>query len=181
MGNVDAIKLGPGLLYVAPIGTTEPTTLTGALAVEWVAIGYTESGTEQNHDLAISPVYVAEELWPVRHVVETAQLRVNFEAAELTAENLRRAWNGGTVTSPSGGYVKFTPPGTNAAMVRRMLVWQADDNEERWLFRRVFNASGFAVPRRRGNDKARIPMSFALEKPESAEPYDAWFADDLAA
>lgn len=40
MGVSNDVQLGPGLLYVAPVGTAEPTSASAALATAWREIGY---------------------------------------------------------------------------------------------------------------------------------------------
>ena len=45
-GTVENVHLGVGWLYVAPIGTTEPTTASAALDAAFDPIGYTEDGSQ---------------------------------------------------------------------------------------------------------------------------------------
>lgn len=179
MGTPAAVKLGPGLLYVAPIGTTEPTTLTGALPSAWVALGYTEEGSEITFEMSFEDVPVAEELDPVKVVATGRMTTVQFELAQLTARNLSVAFNGGTITGPTGGYVTFDPPDLGEEE-RLMLVWQADDNEERWLFRRVLQVGSVTIARRKAPDKATIPCEFKCEIPtDGSGIFKVWVTDDL--
>jgi hypothetical protein len=176
-----AVKIGPGLLYYAPIGTAEPTLLTGAWPSGWVAMGYTEEGSEQEFEQTVEEIMVAEEFWPIRHVTTAMAGKVSAQLAEITATNLKRAVNGGTISSPTGGYVTFDPPAPTA-QVSAMLGWDADDAQERWLFRQVFNVSTVTIPRKKGgsDDKSVIPVEFLLQKPTGVQPYKAWFAAALA-
>lgn len=180
MGTPASVKLGPGLLYIAAIGTTEPTTLTGALPSAWVAVGYTEEGSEFGIEVTSEDIEVAEELDPIRTVNTKRSVSVTFDAAEITATNLKRAFNGGTISAPTGGYVTFDPPAAADTPVRAMIVWQADDNQERWLFRQCFQAGPITMARKKAPDKTLIPMSFKCEKPTGFQPFRAWFADTLA-
>lgn len=104
---------------------------------------------------------------------------VNFSLAELTATNLEYALNGGTISAPAGGFVTFDPPDPDS-IVRMMLGWDADDAQERWVFRKVVNKGTVAIPRRKAPDKALLPFEFSLEKPVGAEPFKAWFDEDVA-
>ena len=61
-GNAAALGLGPGFLYFAPLGTPEPTDLTtpwATVSASWVAIGYTEDGSELSYNPSTSPVDAA--------------------------------------------------------------------------------------------------------------------------
>ncbi len=96
MGTPAAVKVGPGLLYVAPIGTTEPTTGSAALPSAWVAIGYTDNGSMFNSELSFEEIEVEEELDPIRTTATKRVTTVDFEMAEINATHLAIAFNGGT-------------------------------------------------------------------------------------
>lgn len=180
MGTPAAVKLGPGLLYVAPIGTTEPTTVSGALPSAWIALGYTDKGSEITFSMSFDDVMVAEELDPVKVVATGRSTSVKFELAEMTARNLSVAFNGGTITSPSGGSVTFEPPDLGQEQ-RVMLVWQSDDNAERWMFRRCLQVGNVTVARRKAPDKATIPCEFKTEIPtDGSAIFKVWVDSSLA-
>lgn len=179
MGTPAAVKIGPGLLYIAPIGTTEPTTGSGALPSAWVALGYTEEGSTITFDMTFEDVDVAEELDPVKVVATGRMSSVKFSLAELTARNLHTAFNGGSVGSPSAGFVTYEPPDLGAE-TRTMLLWQADDNAERWLFRRCLQVGTVEIPRRKAPDKAVIPCEFRTEVPtDGSAIFKAWIDSSL--
>lgn len=180
MGTPSNVKLGPGLLYVAAIGTTEPTTGSGALPSAWTAIGYTEEGTAIGVEQTFSDVEVAEELDPVKTVQTGRMTSVKFDMAELTAANLKRALNGGTISAPSMGFVTFEPADLGSE-TRIMLIWASDDHEELWLFRRVLQVGNIEIPRRKAPAKAKIPVEFKCEIPSNGDPiFKAWFATAVA-
>lgn len=175
-----AVKLGPGLLYIAPLGTAEPTTLTGALNAAFVALGYTEEGHQATVETTRERVFVAEELDPIRTVKTQRTVTLELQLAQITARNLQIALNGGTIGAPTGGYVTFTPPATADADVGAMLVWQADDSQERWLFREAYVMGPIAVPRRKSPTKSVIPVTFDCVKPAAALPFAVWFASGMS-
>lgn len=179
MGTPTSVKVGPGLLYIAPIGTAEPSALTGAWPVGWIALGYTEDGNEFKSDRKLEPIRVAEELYPIRHVVTEVVASVAAHLAEITATNLKYALNGGTISSPVGGAVTFDPPSATT-LVKMMLGWDADDAQERWIFRQVVNGETLAIPRKKTPAKAVIPVEFHLEKPTGVEPFKTFFASAVA-
>src|SRR5260221_223971 len=167
-GTPGALALGPGYLYLAPLGTTEPVDLIAAIAsvsAAWAGLGYTDTGSTFNYQLNTSPVQVAEELDPISNAPDGRTASVDFALAEITATNLKRAFNGGTVTGATG-CVYFEPPDLGSE-VRVMLLFESEDHTERWIFRQAFNAGQVALPRQKGAPKAVIPASFMLEKPAS--------------
>lgn len=174
MGTPAAVKVGPGLLYIAPLGTAEPTSASGALPSAWIAIGYTDAGSEFSFGTKFEDVNVAEELDPVKVVATGRMTGAKFEMAEITARNLYIAQNGGTIASPVGASVKFEPPDLGAE-VRHMLAWQADDAQELVLLRRVLQIGSIAVPRRKAPAKAVIPVEFRTEIPTDGSAIYAWF------
>jgi len=185
------ISLGPGLLYWAPAGTVDPTTaVTGSiisdtLPVAWKQIGYTENGSEFSYELTSEDVNVAEAFDPISHKTTGRSGTISFEMAEITAKNLVLALNGGTVTNSGTGATAmwtYEPP-VPGTEVRVALLWQSDDSLERWIFRQVFQTGSVTVGRRRGADKATVPVTFSLEIPAtgSTRPFKVWFATDSKA
>src|SRR5258706_4220297 len=167
-GNPAALALGLGHLYGARLATAEPADLIAPMAsvsIAWAGLGYTDAGTTINYQLNTSPVDVAEELDPISNAPDGRTASVDFALAEITATNLKRAFNGGTITGATG-CVYFEPPDLGAEL-RVMLVYEAEDHTERWIFRQAFNAGQVAMARQKGASNATIPVSFMLEKPAS--------------
>lgn len=95
------VTTGPGTLYYAPLGTTEPTTRVAAWPAGWVAVGYTAEGHSFSSSLSIDDVEVAELLDPVRRVTTKRDTKVAFAMAEVTLAHLKLLLNGGTTTADS--------------------------------------------------------------------------------
>lgn len=98
-GSAQRVQVGPGTLYAAPLGTTEPTALTGAWPAGWVALGYTDKGNDRSHKPTVNGVEVDEEYYAIRQQVEMYDDSVSFSLAELTVVNRILALNGGIGTS----------------------------------------------------------------------------------
>lgn len=100
--------------------------------------------------------------------------------AENTVRNLTLAMNGGTVTvsgtAPDEVYTYEPPePGTEE---RRMLLFESEDGQERWVFRRVFQGGSVTMARRKGAEKATISVEFRLEKPTAGgAPFIAIYSE----
>src|SRR5665213_3600638 len=168
----NTVSIGPGTIYIAPLGTAEPTSLSGAWNVAFVDIGYTEKGTTFTNGLTASDVDVAEEYYPISTVVTAKTAKVDFALSQITASNFQVAYAGGTVVTASG-YVTFEPPlaGTET---RVMLGWQSVSGDERFLWRRCFQSGSTAMVRQKTLPQALLPVSFNLEKPTGALPWKWW-------
>ena len=173
-GTPSAISLGPGYLYIAPLGSVEPTDLTTpwtTVDAGWVLLGYTAEGSEFSYQLDTDKVEVAEELDPIKNTPTGRESHVTFELAEVTATNLKRAMNGGTITTGTG-IVTFEPPDLGTE-TRTMLGFESEDHTERWIFRQCLSNGEVKITRKKGADKATIGVDFELEKPASARIFAA--------
>jgi hypothetical protein len=95
------VRVGPGTLYSAVVGATEPTNLAASWGVAWTDLGYTEDGSVFTITPSFEDIEVAEEFDPI-DVLKTGQdMTVAFNLAQLTAENLQIAANGGTIATNS--------------------------------------------------------------------------------
>lgn len=165
--NPDKVKVGAGILYISPVGSVEPTNLTtpwGTVDPDWLAIGYTEEGHQFSSEPSFEAIEVAEELEPIRWEQSANNSSLEFSAAEMTVENLARAFNGGTVTTLSGTVVEFEPPEIGD-VTRAAIGWESNDGEERWVFRKCLQTGNVQIARRKAPQKALVPMMFRLEKP----------------
>lgn len=173
------VRLGPGVLKVAPLGTAIPTDLATAWNVAWVDLGYTEEGHAVRMTTNVEPVPVAEELDPISYEPTGREMSVAFAAAQMTALNLSYALNGGTITSGTG-IVTFEPPDPGD-ITRVMLGWESTDALERWVFKRCISTGDIEIARRKAPDKSTVPMEFMLEMVAGGgAPFVAIFDDSLA-
>lgn len=172
------VKLGPGKLYAAPVGTVEPADLTAALGATWLAgyLGYTEEG----HTFTIAPAYdaveVAESFLPVARVKTGTEMTLEMALAEVTAQNVQRALNGATITSSGTGATaidSIEPLADNATETRTAILWQSDSGDERWVWRRCLQTGSIAIGRKKGSAKATVPLSFLLEPVAGLKPFKA--------
>ena len=120
------------------------------------SIGYTEEGSEFSYEMSSDPVEVAESLDPVFYRTTGRNGGLTFAMAENTVRNLTLAFNGGTVTRTTSGAVKYSPPEPGTE-VRRILVWESEDGEERWVYPQVFQGGSVSMARRKGADEGDHP------------------------
>lgn len=169
MGDSANVTMGPGTIYVAPLGTTEPASATATLDAAFRQVGYTEEGSTFNFETTAEDIFVAEEFYPVAVKTTRVAANVQFQMAEATRENLALAINAGANAAETGTLEPVTP-GSEV----RVMILVAKENGARWLFRRAFQAGNIAMRNAKAPDKTLIPVEFRLEKPTGAEPWKVW-------
>jgi hypothetical protein len=169
-GTPANIALGVGYIYIADLGTTEPTDLAtawSAVSSNWSLIGYTDAGSEFHYTINTDVVDVAEELDPLQIVSTGRSANVQFAMSEITATNLKRALNAPSSTITAGTGVVFFEPPDLGTEVRRMIGYESEDHTERWIFRQCFQGGDIAMQRRKGAANVTITTQYNLEKPTS--------------
>jgi hypothetical protein len=165
------VAVGAGTLYVAPIGTAEPASITAPWIAAWIQLGYTETGTIFTSGSTTALVEVAEEYYPLSTIVIGKTSMVDFKLAQMTAYNMQVAMNGGTIAVVGGGGgVTFVPPAPGTE-VRVMLGWQSLDNTERYIWRQCFQTAATARNLQKSVPAASLNCSFNLEKPIGVQPW----------
>lgn len=173
-GDSGNVRLGPGRLYVAPLGTTEPTSASAAMASAWRPVGYTEQGSAFSTNLTNSAVEVEEEVDPILYVLSKRENTLALALAELTRQNLALALGGGAAAANDNSAFEPPDPGAEVAV---MMVWDSDEADSptsdntRWLFRQCKAGGTINISRRKAPTKATIAVTFSLEKPSSNPPY----------
>lgn len=190
------VPLGPGTLYAAPIGTTEPTSVTGAWGAGWQPLGYTEQGSQLQLKPAFAAVTVEEELWDLFMIPSGYSGDLAFALAEQTVPNFLLVLNAGlgagqvtgtSGTNPDGSmWVEQPDLGREA---RVMLGWDhipkaaasATTTFGRLICRQCIQTGQITMSRRKGNTKTTLNGTFSLEKPAGAEPFRYIFPPALIA
>lgn len=193
------IPIGPGTLYAAPIGTTEPTSVTGAWPAGWVELGYTDAGSTFSYQQQTAAVAVEEEVFPVRNVVTGVTASLGFALAETTRQNLLLALNAGIGSSLVSGTTGvgadasiWAEPPAVGTEVRVMLGWDALEKGDtgsgatdpkalaRLIARQCFQTGNISLQARKGNNKRLYACTFSLEKPAGVQPFRLFQAPQMA-
>lgn len=162
-GNKGQLALGPGTLRFAVLGSPEPSDLVTPWDAAWVPVGYTKDGSKISYEIDTGAVEVAEEIDPVHIAINSRNVKVAFALMQLTATNLRRSWNGGTITSGTG-IVTFEPHDPGADL-RMMLGYESQDLTERWVFREGLQTGNVELERKKGADAAQLANEWHLARP----------------
>ena len=179
-GSSANVQLGPGRLYVAPLGTAEPTANDSALPSAWRPVGYTEDGSAFSTTLTNNEVEVAEEADPILYVLAKRVNTLALTMAETTRRNLALAL-GDMDNAFTNDTTAYEPPdlGSEEAC---MIVWDShedptDGDNVRWLFRQAKPGGTITLPRRKAPAKATIAVTFNLEKPAASKVFKVWPSD----
>jgi hypothetical protein len=115
MSSQDASELvvaGSGDVYVAPFGTTLPTTVDAALDGNFFKLGYT---TEDGLQLTQTPTIEEFMAWQSRHAVRRSltalEVSLTFGLEQWNETTLQTALGGGSVTEYTSGKFKYVPVG----------------------------------------------------------------------
>lgn len=169
----------PGFLFWAPIGTAEPThavtasVFSDVWAAAWIRLGATEEGHAFNWQTSFDPVTVAELLDPVRYITTGRTGSLAFALSDFHMNNVKRALNGGTLTTTGAAattMTTYTPPAIGAE-VRCQIGWESQDGTERLIAYQTINTGQVSITRRKGSDNASLPVEFQLEIPASGQPF----------
>lgn len=171
-GSTTNVTVGPGRLYVAALGTAEPTNASAALPSAWSSIGYTEEGSAFAVELSSEPIEVAEELDPIRWLNTRRVASLTIAMAETTRRNLYLSLGGGAGLTNVAGSMTLPVPGAEVAV---MMVWDFEDTptatNTRYLFRQVKPSGTIELANRKAPTKRLIGVTFNLEKPTGLDPF----------
>lgn len=179
--------VGPGFLWIAPIGTTEPTPtaaaskFTDTIPVAWIPLGATTEGSTFSYSTNVEPVNVAEFFDPISYYTTERSGTLAFTMANWTLSNVRRAMNGGvaalTPTGTGGAEITSFEPPTPGTEVRSMLLWQSDDDTVRLLVRKAISGGEVSMQFQKAPNLAGIPTTWNMEIPTSTSvPFKMWSA-----
>lgn len=180
-GTTNNVQLGPGRLWMAPIGTTEPASASAALPSAWLALGYTEDGTTFTVSLTSEDIEVAEEIDPILTVNTKRASQLAIQMAEFTKRNYAVALGSGLITNDAASYEPPTP----GSELKVMIIWDSNEDatvaqgspaqgNRRWLFRQCNPTGDLEVHRQKAPNKALIPVTFKVEKPSGLAPFKVW-------
>lgn len=181
------ILTDPGFLWMAPLGTAEPTTVVTAskfsdtVPVAWIPLGATTEGSTFAYNTTVEPVRVAEFFDPIKYFTTERAGSIAFNLADFTLSNYRRALNGGvaklTSTGTTGTELTTLEPPDPGTEVRSMILWESSDSTMRLLLRQVIQGGEISTAFQKAPNIAAIPCTFNMEIPTgTTKPWKMWGA-----
>lgn len=166
----EQVTAGPGLIYVAALGTTEPTSVSSALDAGFKQVGYTTEGLTFTYEITNEAIEVAEEFDPIRYQTTGRNGTVAFTMAQASIGRLALALNSGAALNDSQATYEPPEPGEET----RVMILHQGENGGRILFRQCINASSIEMAFKKAPDLNTIPVEFRLEKPTGVPPFKVW-------
>lgn len=187
--SVPKILTDPGFLWMAPLGTTEPTNTVTAgvfadtVAAAWIPLGATTEGSEFSYSTKVEPIRVAEFFDPVMYATTEREGSIAFALANWTLSNYRRALNGGiaalTPTGATGSELTTLEPPAPGTETRSMVLWESTDSTLRILLRQCLQGGEIKSSFKKAPDIAAIPCTFNMEVPTTGSKPWAMFGAGL--
>lgn len=177
----------PGILWIAALGTAEPTPAATAgkfsdvLPAAWILLGPTDEGSSFSDSVDTDTITVAEFLSAIRNVVTGRTSKLAFALASWTLSNYRRALNGGVAaiapTGTVGSEVTSLEPPVEGTETRAMIMWESTDSTLRLCGRQAFQTGEVSSDFKPAPDKALIPCEYSFEQPTTGlRPWKMWAA-----
>lgn len=182
---VPNILTDPGYLFWAPLLSAEPANtvvgskFTDSWPVAWISLGATEDGSAFTYETTVEPITVAEFFDPIRYSTTERAGNFAFNLADYTMNNLKRAFNGGTLATVSGGgatLLSSLVPPTPGNEVRAMIGWESLDNTMRIICYQTINSGSITSAYRKAPAFAVIPCTFNFEIPAAGNPWKMYSA-----
>lgn len=182
---VPTLLVDPGWLFWAPIGTALPTNtvagsiFTDAWAGAWLPMGATVEGSTLSYELNVEAMSVAELFDPVKYSTTGRTGSFAMALASYTLTNLKRALNGGVITTTGSGATSmnsyaFPTPGQE---VRAMLGWESSDNTVRVIVLQAISSGTIEMAFQKAPDFANIPTTWNMEVPPAGtQPFNIYTA-----
>lgn len=122
--DADAIVIaGTATLWVAPAGTTMPTSLSDDLDAAFVNLGYsTEDGVKFTDSKTVQGVRPHQSFYEVRRFVTERASSAEFSLLQWDGDSVPLAFGGGTITEPTPGEFRYTPPDPDEIDERAVVV-----------------------------------------------------------
>lgn len=167
-GSPSNVKLGPGRLWIGPVGATAPTNASSAPDAAFWALGYTEEGTTMDIERTSENVEVAEELDPVAIVNTARSIVFNVSAAEMTKKRLAVALAAGADYVDNAAAFDFPE---DSEPVGVAVIWDSEEtaagnsNNRRWYVpKMIAGGTTISIPRQKAPNKSLIPMALSAVK-----------------
>lgn len=160
-GNAGQVLLGPGAIYVAPIGTAEPVSATGTLDAAYIQVGYTQDGSSFEPNLTVAEIEVAEQIDPILYATTKRATSFITALAQVNATNLNLAINNGAVAAVAGKGIAPPAPGSEL----RVMIVHAGQNGSLLSIRRAISSGAVKIDYKKAPNYSTLPITWNVEIP----------------
>jgi hypothetical protein len=182
MATPESIVVGTGgSIWIAPVGSTLPTNISGSLNAAFYDLGYiSEDGISLASGADVTDIAAFQSLLPVRKVVTGRTFDLSFTVREWSAEAVVFAFGGGEIVENAGVYT-FTPPAAGEALYERALVAEWVDGSKSYRLVIPRGVVSESVETTIARDAAAdLPITFSVLATDEATPGYYLISDDPA-
>lgn len=169
----DEIVVGAnGTVYAAPLATTAPTTAVAAPAAGWVDLGYcTEDGVTPTDEKSMESVPAWQSFYPVRRMITDRNFSVQFTLLQWNPDTVGLAFGGATVSEPTTGVFKLSPPDESVIDERALMVdWADNAKHYRLIIPRGIVSENTEFNVRRGQ-ASPLAVTFSVLGQDGVDPW----------
>lgn len=171
-----------GALYVAPVGTTVPTTIVGAWPAGWVDVGLLDDDAMPSMTPTRETVDIGawQKRRPVRTIEKSRQEEWKVSLIQRTGTVMKLAFSGGTVTPLGGGEYKYTPPAEGTVDERAFGLEVIDGAiTDRYVLRRGFVTDTGEIMFAK-DDATKFALTVRTLEPSSGAAWELMASNDAA-
>lgn len=174
------LVMGPGTLYLADYGTSEPAdgdVGSPPSSADWYNTGGTVGGITVNFNQSFTNLNMDQVVDIAGRRLTERDVQIQTQLGEATLESLRYALNDGEITTGTG-FRKYAPAFTDSATqpsYRALILdgWApgASQLRRRFIARRVLSTAAVGIPYQKDGQTV-IPVTFGAHYvSDSTEPY----------
>ncbi len=172
----EIVVAGNGSVHVAAVGSTLPTSISGALdPAQYRELGYTtEDGAKFTDEKSIKEHRAWQNFYPIRRTVESRNAFIGFALEQWNEWNVALAFGGGEVTEPTPGEYRYVPPSPEEIDERVLVLeWQDGDKSYRLIVPKGMVTNNVETTFARGAMSV-LPIVFSVT-PDAGD--DPWILD----
>lgn len=181
--NTDEIKvLAEGDLYVAPVGTKLPESVSDVLDAAFVNLGLTsDEGVTFAHGSEVEDIMSWQRLTPSRRIVTSRSFSAATQLQQYNRENFAIAFGGGDWTEPKAGVYRYDPPADADPLAEYAVVIDGQDGErkDRAVIMRA-TIEGEVETQFVRNAAALLPVTFQALTPDEEDAPWYYLSNDEA-
>jgi hypothetical protein len=175
----------PGWLFWAPVASTLPSNtvagsvFTDAWPVAWLPLGATVEGSTLSYEIETEAISVAEFFDPIKYATTGRTGSFSMALANFSMTNLKRALNGGTITTSGSGATSMNSYAfpTGGQEVRAMIGWESSDSTVRVVVLQALSSGTIELAFQKAPDFASIPTTWNMEIPSGgSQPFNVYTA-----
>lgn len=169
-----------GTVWVAPVGSTQPTNPTAAPNGSWTDLGYiNEDGATFTESKEIEDIISWQSFYPTRKIVTSKEATVSFALQQWNENTIKFAFGGGTVSQPSPGVWKYVPASPEVLDERALMIdWQDGTKDYRLIIPKGLVTEAVETQLVR-TGSAELPITFAAVPATGSDAY-ILLTDDIA-